>query len=160
MNPAAFIHALQHLTEDSNGVLWVVGNPMPLPQLGDASTSSNRDTSFRNPRRHQETQSPLSRPLKRRIILNPDAATHTSPQPPRCVLQSSNIFVLSVLWSIFLYSFPLTGCISFFSSLFSFCSSSPPLCQLKNCPRANNITDSRTPFSSCFCSQLLPRSPP
>lgn len=53
VKPTAFIHALQHLTEDSNGVLWVVGNPMPLSQLRDASTSSNRDTSLRNLRRHQ-----------------------------------------------------------------------------------------------------------
>lgn len=50
---AAFIHTLQHWTEDSNGVLWVVCNPMPLPKLRDASTSSNGDTSLRNLRKHQ-----------------------------------------------------------------------------------------------------------
>lgn len=56
---AAFILALQHLTGDGNGVLWVVGNPMPLLSLRDASTSSNRDTSLRNPRRHQRHALPF-----------------------------------------------------------------------------------------------------
>lgn len=36
----------------------------------------------------------------------------------------------------------------------------PPLCQPKTCPRANNITDTRTPFSSCFYSHSLPSSAP
>lgn len=32
----------------------------------------------------------------------------------------------------------------------------PHHCQSKNRPRANNITDTRTPFSSCFCSHSIP----
>lgn len=113
MNPAAFIHALQHLTEDSNGVLWVVGNPTPLPQLRDASTSSNRDTSLRNPRRHQRHKlsfQDLVASEEQRITLHPAAASHTSPRPPP--LQSSNIFLLPSIF--FFCSFSFTFCISFF----------------------------------------------
>lgn len=81
-------------------------------------------------------------PLKSRIILHP-LQPHNSLQPPRCILESWNIFILSVLTPFFFCS----SCFivaSAFSSLFSFCSSSPYAASLKkNCPRANNITDTR-----------------
>lgn len=72
-----------------------------------------------------------------------------------CALSPSIYFLLLLLFYFLHQVFP---------SLFSFCSPPPPPhpapCQSKICPRANNITDTRAPFSSCFCSHSLLSSPP
>lgn len=131
INAAAFIYGLQHLSEDGNGVLWVRGNPMPLLQIRDASTSSNRETSPRNLRRHH-TVSPSKTwsYLKGRFILNPATDTHNSPwPPPPCVLESSNIFILS---DVHLFSpfapvfFPFIASIFFFPPHFLHPSTNAP----------------------------------
>ncbi len=62
-------------------------------------------------------------------------------------------FLLLLLFYLLHQPFPLCSL---------FCSPPPPRhsATRKNCPRADNITDTRTPLSSCFCSRSLPSSPP
>ena len=114
---AAFISGLQHLTEDGNGVLWVRGNPMPQPQIRDASTSSNRETSPRNLRRHH-TQSPLLRPssIWRAGLSSTQSQMHIIHRGSLHT-ESSNVFTLSDvhLFPLLLLFFPPHHCL-FFSS--------------------------------------------
>lgn len=134
MKHGAFIHARQHLSKDSIGVLWVDGNPMPPSQHEDASTSLHRDTSPLKLERGSQTQSPLPRPyrpLKSRIILSPDTAPSLSHifhsgLPDACL----NLQIFLCFPSFHLFSFTLSHLLyQLFPSLFSFCSSSPSACR-------------------------------
>lgn len=119
VKPGAFIHALQHLTEDSNGVLWVAGNPMPLPQLRDASTSSNRDTSLWNLRAHQRHN------LHFQDLVASEEQGYCQPCcSPTCFTAAVSMFTwifryfLRCVCPLHLFSFTpslFTCCISFFS---------------------------------------------
>lgn len=155
MKPAAFIHALQHLTEDSNGVLWVVGNPMPLPQLRDASTSSNRDTSLRNLRRHQRHSLPFQDPVaSEEQDYSPPWYNHTffTTGSLMCTWIFKYFSVLLSTYFLLLLLFNLLHQLLPLCSLFLFVS--PLLCQSKNCLRANNITDARAPLLLLFLLSL------
>lgn len=125
MKSAAFIHTLQQLTEDGNGVLWVVGNPMPMLQLSNASTSSNRDTSPRNLRRHQRHNLDLL-VSEGQVYSHPYSHILVMPQPQiihRDLLlheSSNSSFFFSHLLLLFF------SCFSLFFLLFL-----PPFCHLK-----------------------------
>ncbi len=99
-------------------------------------------------------------PLKSRIVLD-SRQPHLFHNSLLDLYLSFKIFSCSL--SLYLFSFApsLLLVASAFSSLFSLSSAPhPPLCPLKNCPKANNITDTRAPLFSFFCSHSLPSSLP